>query len=261
MSTNLFHQEASVMGEDHLNEKHTSTQSGNAGSYGNIRDGYPKSVLSLANPEAAFVPPKLDCSQSFTCMPYPFADPCFGGVMAAYGSHAFIQHQMVGMAPAARVPLPLESAAKEPIYVNPKQYEAIIRRRERRAKLEAQNKLLKVRKPYLHESRHIHAMKRARGSGGRFLNTKQLQQMSQPSANTDGAKASETNVYSENGRTGSSTTPTSSDTTSASNSGGILQQDHLSFSSADFLSQWRGGTHDGGDQNGFGSQHHGPFMR
>ena len=35
---------------------------------------------------------------------------------------------------------------------------------------------VKFVQPYLHESRHLHALKRARSSSGRFLNTKNLQQ-------------------------------------------------------------------------------------
>ncbi|KAK7284771.1 hypothetical protein RJT34_19524 [Clitoria ternatea] len=104
---------------------------------------------------------ELGFSQPMICAKYPYTDQ-FYGLFSTYAPQL-----------AGRIMLPLNMTSDDgPIYVNAKQYHGIIRRRQSRAKAVLDHKLTKRRKPYMHESRHLHAMRRPRGCGGRFLNTK-----------------------------------------------------------------------------------------
>ncbi|CAA3000963.1 nuclear transcription factor Y subunit A-3 [Olea europaea subsp. europaea] len=161
------------MGRTISQDQCPSSDSVHSESYGNHAQDM-KSAVFFGNPDFS-ISAHSKISQSTMPIPYAHSDSYFSGLFTAYGPHTLIQPQMMG-ASSARVPLPVDLSEDGPIYVNAKQYHGILRRRKIRAKLEAQKKLVKTRKPYLHESRHRHALNRVRGSGGRFLSKKQPQQ-------------------------------------------------------------------------------------
>ncbi|XWS20099.1 hypothetical protein CRYUN_Cryun31cG0071900 [Craigia yunnanensis] len=219
-----------------------SASSGGNGTHGKLVEGHAKLASIMGTQDYVVPPSQVDYSKSIIHHP-----------------------RMMAMLPG-RVPLPLDLTEDEPVYVNAKQYHAILRRREYRAKLEAQNKLIKIRKPYLHESRHLHALKRARGNCGRFLNTKKLQESKHiPTSHGLGmsrspqlhlsANISKSEVHQlENYKDAASTT-SCSDVTSASNSDEMFQQPDFRFSG---YPSHIGGAMPGhaGNMHGGGNLHH-----
>src|SRR5437773_1054279 len=81
-------------------------------------------------------------------------------------------------------------AEESPLYVNAKQFHRILKRRVARQRLEEALRLTsKGRKPYLHESRHNHAMRRPRGPGGRFLTADEVAEIERNKTAQGGGEA------------------------------------------------------------------------
>ncbi|XP_047313299.1 nuclear transcription factor Y subunit A-7-like isoform X2 [Impatiens glandulifera] len=149
-----------------------------------------------ATPNIPFGTSQIGAGNATGHSTYPYPDPYYRSIFAPYDGHPYpsqpypaqpmVHLQLMGIQQAG-VPLPSD-AVEEPVFVNAKQYHGILRRRHSRAKAELENKMLKSRKPYLHESRHQHALRRERGCGGRFLNKKNTEGQEKKDVSSDGDK-------------------------------------------------------------------------
>lgn len=241
-------------------EQCISSESGQDENCGESVENQLKPAILFSNPEFMFNSLQVDGSHSMTRVSYPYIDPYYGGLLCGgysqqgFNSQAQVNPNAVGTAPA-RVPISYGLAEDGPIYVNAKQYHGILRRRQSRAKLEAQNKVIRNRKPYLHESRHLHALNRVRGSGGRFLSVKKNQpsdRTNPPTTLCQQKSTPDSNTYSPETGDHGTMTATCSEITSISNGSVMFGWSDSQFSAASSnasgrMEQYRGRYVHGGN--------------
>ncbi|XP_057494211.1 nuclear transcription factor Y subunit A-7-like isoform X2 [Actinidia eriantha] len=166
-----------------------------------VQSSSPASGMShpgITAPDVQYVAPQqLGPGNAMGHAAYPYPDPYYRSIFAPFDAQPYpaqpypaqpmVHLQLMGIQQAG-VPLPSD-AVEEPVFVNAKQYHGILRRRQSRAKAESEKKIAKSRKPYLHESRHLHALRRARGCGGRFVNAKKTENQQKEAAPGDKSQA------------------------------------------------------------------------
>lgn len=118
--------------------------------------------------QAPWLPPMQQATQ------YSRSDPTFQVLSQGWMAHpphpqhsptaTIIHSQLQSCEKASRV------SEDTPVYVNAKQFNRILKRRDARQRLnEKLGSMPRAPKPYMYESRHRHAARRARGPDGRFL--------------------------------------------------------------------------------------------
>ncbi|XP_040947341.1 nuclear transcription factor Y subunit A-2 [Gossypium hirsutum] len=136
---------------------------------GDCKDSGDEPMLKAVIPRQQSLQSEHGLGQPMVCAKYPYLMDQGYGVFPTFGPQI-----------SGRVMLPLNLATEDgPIYVNAKQYNGIVGDTVQRLHLRLNWEIFgpsfygdKLDMPYLHYSRHLHAVRRPRGNGGRFLNTK-----------------------------------------------------------------------------------------